>query len=596
MAVAEQSGTGFAVPGGDGAVRLRQLARVTALLAVAESLDTVSNVVAGYIADAVNAAVATLMLREDDRLVLTAAFGVRQGIEDQFSSFRIADRNPASEAARFRRVVVLPADSDIEGTYPVLAGTVPAGRSLVCVPLLAGDDTVGVLGLTFEGGWTPGPSEIDLLTTFADGCAQAIMRVRSTQRLTLHADQMEFMAEASRALAADLDYSRTLSRVAELAVPKFADWCTVVLEQGQQLVTVAVAHEEPERVEWAWQLQDRYPPEIEAPTGAAEVLRSRRGELYPVITDDMLVAGARDEEHLALSRQIGLQSAMIVPLLGRDRCFGVLSLFRTRNPGFTTPELQLAEDLGRRAGMAIENALLYRQARSAALQLQHAVLPTNLQDLTGQMIATIYSPGGDSDVGGDFFDALPCGQHKTAITIGDVTGHGIEAAADMAQMRASIRAYVALDPEPKQVASRLDALFDQLHISRLVSMVYAVLDHETGQMSMINAGHYSPLLVPAVGAAWYLEMPAETPVGIPTLTRHQKEFTLDPGDTVLFFTDGLIERREESIDAGLARLRDRAYVLRGEDLQSALEELATSLRSPSADDDVTALAIRAAPR
>ena len=586
-------GAGFVAPAGELGLHLRQLAEATALLAAADSLGSVSDVVAGYIAHAVNAAVATLSLRKQDQLVMAAAFGVREGIEERFSSFGIADRNPASEAARRGRPVILSSDSDIETVYPVLAGTVPAGRSIVCVPLVAGADTVGVLGLTFENGWTPGKHELDLLTTFADGCAQAVVRVAVAERQSAHVRQMEFMAEASRVLAADLDYSRTLSRVAELAVPDFADWCTVVLERNHELVTVAVAHEDHDLVQWAWQLQERYAPDIDAPSGAAEVLRSRRAQLYPQIADDLLVATARDEEHLALARRLGLRSAIAVPLVARDRSFGVLTLLRTRDPAYTNDELVLAEDLGRRAGMAIDNAFLYTQARSAALQLQHAVLPTNLSELTGEKIATFYRPGGESNVGGDFFDALPCGEGRTALTIGDVMGHGIEAAAEMAQMRAAIRAYVAVDPEPEHVAGRLDAMFERLGLGRFVSLAYALADRGSGQISIVNAGQYTPLLIPEHGPATFLDVPAQRPIGVSgPANRRQHRFSVNPADTFLFFTDGLIERRGEIIDVGLARLREAAHVLRRGDLQGALADLVNSLDDLSVDDDVSALAIR----
>src|SRR5206468_9345716 len=114
-------------------------------------------------------------------------------------------------------------------------------------------------------------------------------------------------------------------------------------------------------------------------------------------------------------------------------------------------DLLFAEDLGRRAGQAVDNARLHEQSQNAALQLQHAVLPDDLSGLPSWQIATHYSPDGDAEVGGDFYDAVELPDGRLAVFIGDVMGHGVAAAAAMANVRAAVRAYVALDPSPSSV-------------------------------------------------------------------------------------------------------------------------------------------------
>ena len=176
-----------------------------------------------------------------------------------------------------------------------------------------------------------------------------------------------FLSEASALLAASLDYETTLATVARLAVPGVADWCAVdVLGDDGELRRVATAHADPERVAWAEEIGRRYPPDPAASGGLHEVLRTGRPAFYPEITDEMLVGGARDAEHLELLRAVGFSSVMMVPLSAHGRAFGVITLATAESRRrFESADLALAEELARRAGLAIDNAKLYFEAREA---------------------------------------------------------------------------------------------------------------------------------------------------------------------------------------------------------------------------------------
>lgn len=182
------------------------------------------------------------------------------------------------------------------------------------------------------------------------------------------ADAGRFLAEASAALAGVVDYESTLQRVAGLAVPHFADWAAVDVTGGTggPLRRLAVAHREPAKVRLAQELHDRYPPDPDAPNGAAAVLRTGRAEMVGDITDEMLVRGARDADHLALVRGLGLRSYICVPLVVAGTPLGVLT-FVTAESGrrYTDADLALAEDLARRAAVAVENVRLYQELREA---------------------------------------------------------------------------------------------------------------------------------------------------------------------------------------------------------------------------------------
>jgi PAS domain S-box-containing protein len=181
-------------------------------------------------------------------------------------------------------------------------------------------------------------------------------------------DQRTFIVAAGDALARSLDYRETLTRVAELAAGDVADWCSVhVVETDGSISEVAVAHSDPVRLTFARELQDRYPPSADQPTGAAAVIRTGNSELIPNITDEMLQKAAVDELHLDLLRQLELKSYMCVPLRSRDRVLGAITLISSESGRrYDDGDLLTAEELARRATMAIENARLFRQAEERA--------------------------------------------------------------------------------------------------------------------------------------------------------------------------------------------------------------------------------------
>lgn len=180
-------------------------------------------------------------------------------------------------------------------------------------------------------------------------------------------ESSRYLAEASAALAGVVDYESTLQKVANLAVPYFADWSAVDVADGDgSLRRLAVAHRDADKVRLAHELMRDYPPDPQAPGGAVAVLRTGTPELVADITDEMLVQGARDERHLGLIRSLGLRSYLCVPLVVSGRPFGVLT-FATAESGrtYTGADLALANDLAHRAGVAIENTRLYQALRDA---------------------------------------------------------------------------------------------------------------------------------------------------------------------------------------------------------------------------------------
>ncbi len=200
----------------------------------------------------------------------------------------------------------------------------------------------------------------------------------------------KLLSEASRVLQSTLDYERTLDAVARLAVGDMSDWCAVDLVGSEgEIRQVVVAHVDEERIKWAKELNERYPPDYAGPTGAGHVIRTGQPEVYREITDDVLVASARDEDHLALLRELKIKSALVVPMIARGRALGALTLVSTdRGRRYGDEDVALALELATRAALAIDNAQLYRSALGAS-EAKSAFLATMSHELRTPLNAII---------------------------------------------------------------------------------------------------------------------------------------------------------------------------------------------------------------
>ena len=575
---------------------LTRLARVTTELAMADTVEAVTKIVTAHTADAMGATIASLTLRDsEDMLRLVGLRGGREGDAQQWARFSINIRTPASDVIRSGERLVLTGEAAIAERYPDLPSAARGQRSIICLPLRVTARTIGAIGLSFPGVRTLDSAEVEFLEVMADTCAQALDRINASEEAAKQTARLAFLANASIELASSLDYEATLARVARLAVPTFADWCAIDVVQDGRLNRVAVAHVDPEKVEFALALQRRYPPDPNAPTGPWNVVRTGRAELIPEITDEMLVAAAVDEEHLTIARELHLRSALTVPLKARGKVVGLITWVTSESERLYGPDdLGFAEHLARRAATAIDNAELHSQTLAAAVQLQRAVLPEALPSAEGWEVAHHYSPSGRTEVCGDFYDAVALGDGRLVLFVGDVMGRGVAAAAAMAQVRAAVRAYTVVDPSPEVVMRKLDLMFAQYGREQLVTLVYMVASPERDELLVANAGHPPPLILRRDLGIEQLPLAGGPPLGAAAVRRRQSSATLSPGDTLLAFTDGLIERRDEDIDQGMERLIQGLPVLGQPDLSAALVRLVDLMRDPSQDDDVAVLVARRA--
>ena len=576
--------------------RLHRFSAVLNELIAAESLEAVAKVVTEHMTDAAGAVLGSLsLLVDDDTLALIAIRGGTEGVETRWATYPVSANTPASEAVRKAEPIVVVGRDEIDKRYPGLEG--PADdtgeRSLVALPLLASGRRVGVLAFSFPNLWRVDDAEALFIRLLADTCAMTVDRLQAQQEARDREAKLTFLAETSATLASDLDYESTLVAVAQAAVPWFADWCSIQLEEDGLLRSISVAHAQAEMVALVDELQTRYPPEPNPEVGAYKVLRTGESDLIPEIPDELLVQAAVDEEHLRLIRLLDLRSALSCPLKVQDRVVGVITWVSGEGGRrFTPDDLAFGENLAQRAAVAIDNAKLHSQVRDVALQLQRAVLPERLPHVPGWATAVCYLPAGRTDAGGDFYDVVPLDDGRIAAFVGDVMGRGVQAASVMAQMRSAIRTLAAVDPDPAAVMAGMDRVFDALRLEHLVTMVYALADPELDHVAIINAGHPEPILLGATGSVEVLSQDSTLLLGAGGGHRSVLTAELRPGDSLFLYTDGLVERRDGDNEAGLAR--KLADVPRGtdEDLTGWLAAAVDEIRDPTRDDDVAALLLR----
>ncbi len=355
-------------------------------------------------------------------------------------------------------------------------------------------------------------------------------------------EQLRFLEEAGRLLSMSLDPTTTLERVANLTVPRVADWCAVeTLDENGELQSVAVMHSNPAKLSLVRELRN-YPRDLSESSGIQKVLRTGEPQLYESVSDDILRRVAKDERHLALLRELGLVSGMVVPLRARGHVLGVMTLAQAESGRrFTNEDLRLAEILAARAALAYDNARIYAKEQRVADTFQRASLPVSLPRIPGIRLHATYLPGGnESEVGGDWYDAFQMPDGRLAVSIGDVAGKGLRAAVAMASIRPSLRGSALEGLSPAKVLEKVNQRVTY-EGAGMVTALFGVLDPVTLEFTMAAAGHPLPLLAYPDGRVQKI-VAKGLPLGL--FGDHQYEevtLTLEPGNLLVFYTDGLIE-------------------------------------------------------
>ncbi|MEU6480981.1 SpoIIE family protein phosphatase [Streptomyces sp. NPDC047017] len=448
----------------------------------------------------------------------------------------------------------------------------------------------------------PGDETVAGLIAFhpVEDSPQGAARPAVAARALSETERLELLADTTAQLIYNVDVHESLFQVVRLMLPRLADWAVVdLITETDEVTRSLVVQARDGALHVREDLQGPMPPVPETSTmplsralrGAASTLAGP--ETYEVPPDTGIAV-----EQGKLFKVTGIRTAAIVPVRGPREVLGALTLGRTgRDEAFTAADLALLEDIARRVGIALENARHYQRQRQVAETMQRYLLP-QLPRLSGVEMTARYLPAPDaSHVGGDWYDAftLPCGD--TALVIGDVAGHDLEAAAGMAQLRNMLRAYTwAQDQPPYRTVERLDQAMGAITTVRMATLTLARLSvDDTGRRTLrwTSAGHPPPLLVDHEGVTSYLEGGNGLLLGTASARPRSDACTvLPPGSTLVLYTDGLIESRRESLDAGLERMRRHAASLAHRSLDSFADHLLARTRPSDNDDDVALLAVR----
>jgi len=407
-------------------------------------------------------------------------------------------------------------------------------------------------------------------------------------------DRLALLADLSDALASTLDEHEGLERVWRLLTQRLGDWCAIDLLRSDEAIERMCSgtreggietRSGEERIAWP-------------ATGSAGTLTPALGGTRPVLLDASALRslsreGPWERAFAEETDRREVTSAIVAPLRTRREVLGVVVLGRIRpHPAFGEAERALVQDLAHRVGLALDNARLYAATENIAERLQRSMLP-ELPRIDGVLAAARYAPSGKAaQVGGDWYDMfeLP-GEGGTALIVGDVVGHDLRAAVTMSQIRNMLRGIACDRKEPPDaIVKRLDTAMGTLYPDASATCVYGVLhtDYEPGDrgryLDYTSAGHPPPLLIPPDAPARFLTAGHGPLLGVePELPRTSASAYLAAGALLLFYSDGLVERRGEPIDHGLTRLRRNAAQL----ADASPEDLCDRLLAAQAPDTVT---------
>ena len=405
-------------------------------------------------------------------------------------------------------------------------------------------------------------------------------------------DRLAFLREVSETLAHAHDHAETLQQVLDLAVPRIADAGLGMLPEAEGLRRVAIAHRDPE----ARRLGREHVLGTVVPYDGAGVaavcyrtasVQRQRAEEIPDIS--------RVPDFIRRTVEaFGLRAWLAVPVEVGGSVLGVLTL------GFNDPadldgddDVALAIELAGRTASGLINAALFEREREVAMALQRSVLPAVLPAVGGLEVDARYLPAeADVRVGGDWYDALVLPDGRVALSVGDVSGHGLAAGAAMGQLRNALRAYLVEGHRPSEALAHLNRLLLLTGSESMASVVCALVDPASGEVEWASAGH-PPMLCLRAGAAERLAEPHGVLLGATDESAYPRaQLRLGAGDALVLYTDGLVERRGEDIEVAIDAL---GGVLASEAVQSAAslcDRALEALGDGTRDDDVCVLVLR----
>ncbi|MGY1750553.1 SpoIIE family protein phosphatase [Modestobacter sp. SYSU DS0511] len=511
----------------------------------------------------------------------------------------LADR--AAAVARFPRmaeigdlvgvgaVAALPlrVEGRLQGSFVVVW---PGGRAF------SGDDVAMLEALTAQIGLTVSRLHADA------------QRDAAVAALTMANTRLQLLAEVGRVLAGTLDIDQQLDRLAELVVPALGDWCWVVVtdEQGR-MRRVASAHSDRGRREELERYVRAMVTEMSDDAAARVVARTGRPVVLSQLDQAYLERALPDSGARALLAALAPRAGVVVPLVARGETLGALGIYTgAEREVRTEAELDTAVEVGRRAGAALQQARLFGQQRQLAETLQRSMLTAPPAPDHCEIVVRYVPAAAGAEIGGDWYDAFVQPDGATVLVIGDVVGHDSRAAAAMGQLRGLLRGIGHhTGGTPAELLSGLDRAAAGLDLDTMATAVVARLEQDDPELQRgqtrvrwSSAGHPPPVLIGADGSVTLLDdQDPDLLLGVdPGTPRSDRGATIGRGGTLLLYTDGLVERRDRDLDAGLAELRRVLTDLTDLPLDGLCDQLLARMYLPDTEDDVALLAVRVHPQ
>jgi serine phosphatase RsbU (regulator of sigma subunit) len=593
--------------------RISRLQGVTAALSETVSVAQIVAVILDQISGAFQPSAGAIVLLDETgrHLEVEGHFGYPDGLIDKWKSFSIDSPVPLADVVRSGRTIPIPSLAALKERYPAFANGASSNKAFISLQLAVRERVIGALGFSFENERDFTAGDITLLESLAQQCAQALERVRlynnerAARRAAEEAQQrLAFLAEASRVLGSSLDYSYTLAKVARLAVPRLADWCSIdIVEDDGSTRQLVIEHVDPSKVELSAELRRRFPADPESEYGVPHVVATGRSQLYHEVSDELLEAASHDSEHLAMLKKLGFTSAMIVPLRARGRALGALTLVSDdRERLFDEEDLAFAEDLAGRAGLAVDNARLFQERSYVARTLQRSLLPPRMAEVPGIEIAARYRPAAEGhEVGGDFYDVFQDKWGAWVFVIGDIQGKGAAAAAVTGLARHTLRATAMHKKEPAEILGVLNEVLLQDASDRFCTAAYLRLDRDGGHLCLTAAsgGHPPPCVVRADGSVASLVEPGMLVGAFEEYEATDLVTELHPGDLVVLYTDGVSEERDRGgglSEKALAELLASCAGLSPEEAAERIEQAVVAAQMNLPKDDIAIVVLKVGPQ
>jgi serine/threonine-protein kinase RsbW len=517
---------------------------------------------------------AAVHLLRPQGIEILAASGIDQETIDRFRLYSVDSNTLGADALRTGMAIQIESGREFDERYPESAEFRRAvgAESMLAVPLRASDRrTIGILGVSSRERRWLAPARRQVIFGIAEQCGLALERAELQAEAARNATTAEFLAGLAEALERATTVTSRARRLVEALTEERATFAAVHLssdEAAHELVATSGSR----------------PIEIDD-----DALWSRRVEQS--ITAGEVVSLDRTAE--AGTPGAATPSAFILPLRARGHSIGALTLRAAADSDWQpaiTPGL--AREIASRAGVALDNALLYERERDVSHSLQLGLLGGALPAFEGVVVTAAYRPGTEAlEVGGDWYDAFRLPSGAIALVVGDVVGHGLEAAVAMGQLRGAVSA-LAQSASPAGMLEQLDAFVENVPVAATATLAYVELDPVSGSMCYACAGHPPPLVLSGDGTTRYLWDGRSAPLGsMLGARRGEAEDLLGDGETLVLYTDGLVERRSEGLDAGFERLAETGARLAqagaglADDISDAL------LEGESQDDDVCVLTV-----